>query len=1343
MRNSRIALLIISIFIYAISANANETKTTEAIPVTDGASRHYLTLETAINEIVLQDLKRGETYKIFLSNHSSDCLPFFIDPISTLDLVLEFEAQSEEQSILLGKSCDAATDIRFSIACTSCDPRNSSRSMTGIEVDEFYTAGELVEDVFISGNCFDVETGSISYTGNNLASGYFSNGGTSINLEDGIILSTGNAQSCVGPNEQYNTGNSFLDFGTDPDLSQMVNTAIMYDIAALEFDFTPTTDQISFEFVFASEEYCEYVNSSFNDVFGFFISGPGINGPFSNNAENIALVPNSNNYTAINSVNHLSNPTYYVNNIPSDQHSSIPSYLQCENYPISQNGIAINDIEYDGFTSVMTAMANVEPCETYHIKLIIADVADGYYDSAVFLKANSFSSGENAEVYTEAQGGGAASNVSYESCDDAYFVFERVSEDLSQPLEISYVLSPFSTATAGLDYEALPSSITIPAGDSVYYLPLTVYDDAILEGTETIILELDAPCSCAIPNISMFIEDIEPLAVVTDDVFFCDPVPLIIEPTITGGWGSYTFLWNTGDTTAMLDFYADADTLLSIVVIDECGNSIESFVDIEIVESPTATISGTELVCMENPDAELQIAFTGDGPWELIYTIDNVAQPAINVSENPFVLETSVLGTFQLQSVNNMGCIGTVAGLATVAPVELSIDFTTSDESCPGAEDGSISITPSGGSAPYDFAWSNGIGNVEDPENLLAGTYDLVLTDANGCSIAAQYVVDLDPNVPVSNAGLDESLDCIISMVSLNGTGSQGSSFSYEWTTMDGNIVSGENTMTPIVDQAGTYNFNVTNTSTNCVVSDKVEVFIDTITPTAAISIIGPLVLDCSEPSTVIDGSGSVPNGSLSFEWTTADGNISDGSNTIAAEVNAGGNYQLQVTNTENGCINIASVFIGSNMDLPQAIIDPAATLTCVDSVITIDAQSSSSGVNYTILWTTNDGNIITGENTLFPTVDQPGTYSMTILNTSNDCENTSSVTVMEDRIAPIADAGLPTEMDCNDDFVNLNGSQSSTGSIFSYQWTTSNGLIQNGENSLAPEVNTAGDYILLVSNTLNGCTAIDATEVFEDPDVPNAAAIEIFAPQCFGDEASLGIASVSGGEAPYVYSIDGGQNFYGTNIFRELQPGSFNVVIQDSEGCMYEEAVFIPGVSELLVDVEPLVEIDLGDTYQIDAIVNVPFAQLDSVLWSPNETLTCGDCLDPIAFPLQTTNYQITVIDQNGCEAMTDILLRVDKDRKVFIPNAFSPNADGANDHFMIYAKEGLVTNISRFKIYDRWGGQVFGIEDGMPNDPGFGWDGTFKGSTVNPSVFIYFAEIEFIDGAKVIYKGDITVTD
>ena len=149
---------------------------------------------------------------------------------------------------------------------------------------------------------------------------------------------------------------------------------------------------------------------------------------------------------------------------------------------------------------------------------------------------------------------------------------------------------------------------------------------------------------------------------------------------------------------------------------------------------------------------------------------------------------------------------------------------------------------------------------------------------------------------------------------------------------------------------------------------------------------------------------------------------------------------------------------------------------------------------------------------------------------------------------------------------------------------------------------------------------------------------------------------------------------------------------------------------------------------------------ELADTTWTQTNWLSCTDCLDPEAVVYNNTRYQVTVVDTNGCVVSDETLLRVRKDRNVFIPNAFSPNDDGANDVFMIFSDQS-VKQINSFLIFDRWGERVFADTDFQPNDPRHGWDGRFRNEPLNPAVFVYYAEIEFVDGVTILYKGDVTL--
>jgi hypothetical protein len=165
----------------------------------------------------------------------------------------------------------------------------------------------------------------------------------------------------------------------DPDL-QVFSGGETFDACVLEFDFVPYYSYVWFQFVFGSEEYPEFVGSVFNDAFGFFISGPGITGPYSNNSKNIALIPETEIPVSINNVNQDINSEYYVAN-------------------------ESDFIQYDGFTTVFSAVSEVQPMNTYHIKLAIGDVLDYSFDSGVLLQASSFCSGPVTGIAKPGQNG--------------------------------------------------------------------------------------------------------------------------------------------------------------------------------------------------------------------------------------------------------------------------------------------------------------------------------------------------------------------------------------------------------------------------------------------------------------------------------------------------------------------------------------------------------------------------------------------------------------------------------------------------------------------------------------------------------------------------------------------------------------------------------------------------------------------------------------------------------------------------------------------------------------------------------------------------------------------------
>lgn len=154
----------------------------------------------------------------------------------------------------------------------------------------------------------------------------------------------------------------------------------------------------------------------------------------------------------------------------------------------------------------------------------------------------------------------------------------------------------------------------------------------------------------------------------------------------------------------------------------------------------------------------------------------------------------------------------------------------------------------------------------------------------------------------------------------------------------------------------------------------------------------------------------------------------------------------------------------------------------------------------------------------------------------------------------------------------------------------------------------------------------------------------------------------------------------------------------------------------------------------------NPPGMAPASVLWSPATNLSCDTCLIVFANPLQTTTYEVIATSPEGCIATASATVIVIAERKVYAPNIFSPNGDGIHDKFALSGGSDLV-NIRQFKVFDRWGGQVFQSFNAAPNDLSAGWNGQHRGQPATAGTYGWFAEVEFADGAVLLFKGAVTL--
>ncbi|TVR84458.1 MAG: gliding motility-associated C-terminal domain-containing protein [Saprospirales bacterium] len=213
---------------------------------------------------------------------------------------------------------------------------------------------------------------------------------------------------------------------------------------------------------------------------------------------------------------------------------------------------------------------------------------------------------------------------------------------------------------------------------------------------------------------------------------------------------------------------------------------------------------------------------------------------------------------------------------------------------------------------------------------------------------------------------------------------------------------------------------------------------------------------------------------------------------------------------------------------------------------------------------------------------------------------------------------------------------------------------------------------------------------------------------------------------------------FFGESYY---ETGNYLEVIEAEVGCNHEVLLELEVFENTFkVDLGEDITINLGEEVQLNAWINQLDEYIDYYYWTPPDWLNCTDCKRPLSSPLESITYWFEVIGLNGCRAIDSIKIEVEENINVYIPNIFTPNRDGVNDVLYIFADKD-VRNIKEFKIFDRWGNKVFESYNFPPNDPYFGWDGTFKGQPMNPAVFAYYAVVELINGNRVLLKGDITL--
>ncbi len=356
------------------------------------------------------------------------------------------------------------------------------------------------------------------------------------------------------------------------------------------------------------------------------------------------------------------------------------------------------------------------------------------------------------------------------------------------------------------------------------------------------------------------------------------------------------------------------------------------------------------------------------------------------------------------------------------------------------------------------------------------------------------------------------------------------------------------------------------------------------------------------------------------------------------------------------------------------------------------------------------------------------GNYSVFVKdNFGND------VVFFQDIIDPPALVAQINTVDYNGYQISCAGKLNGTASIIvsggapQYSYTWSNAATTPNLENLG-----AGMYTCTVTDA-HGCTAISNIDMRE----PLLLTLEgVFQnPGCDGPSTGeISVQSALGGVLPYSFALSG-IDFGSQTAFTQLSGGNYVLKVKDANGC--EASVSATLVTPIIPDIElgQNLSVNLAESTQLVLVQNTP---LDSFVWSLKPGLSCYDCPEPVATPYETTTYTLTAVASGGCTDTDSITVFVQKVRDVYIPNVFSPNDDGDNDYFTVFG--GPEVQEVRLEIYSRWGELVY-RHVGAANDESTGWNGVFRGDRVLPGVFVWRADILFVDGVTMGYEGNVTV--
>ncbi|WMX16750.1 choice-of-anchor L domain-containing protein [Aureispira sp. CCB-E] len=1047
-------------------------------------------------------------------------------------------------------------------------------------------------------------------TGDTSQYGLFNFTGTGLGLSSGVILSTGDIDNAVGPNSNPSTSTSYGLPG-DADLTALAGFATQ-DAVVFEFEFEVQGDELEFNFVFLSEEYNEFVNSGFNDVFAFYISGPGIVGQ-----ENLAVVPGTTTPVTINSINNGSFFQFY-----NDNDASVTNQV---------------NVEFDGFTTLMKARrTNLTPCSVYKLSLRIADGSDDRLDSGVLLQENSLVSNSiavnSATVSTD--------TTALEGCIPATFTFNlgaTAATDLNIPIRLG------GTALNGVDYAFIDSIITIPAGQTSSTVIINALADGITEGRETIELYY-SPSSCAPEDtVLLYIDD---ATSITFDALGtnlnCNGNSSgSINVNITGGAPPYNVTYidtatgvsNTVPATSLPITGLDATSYL-LRISDQYGCTADA-----IVVGGNFNAGQTFLPDGTGASYTSGINITGFNAGQTLNSINQINSICATM-EHSYASDLTielVAPSGQSIQLKNVGNTGTGVNTCDLGEPIASgpVDNWSTSNTLPGVGyqycwtnnptyatmNDMVSPAPPG--PPPTHTFTTLAGNTYTDYYLPAGSYaprqsffGLLGTSLNGnwtlrvTDNFAQdngYIFDwsisLQTDLPDSIVTLTEppaptmahtTTDpaCGMSNGAIDFSVTGNGPFTYLWsngaTTEDlNNITAGSYTVT-VTDGTGcTYDYTVNLSNT------------------------GSVTLSAVVTDEACDGSNdgaidlSVGAGTFTYAW----------SNSASTEDLTGlapGTYTVTVS--DGTCVGVASYTV-----------DPASTIVVTSSITNENCGDQEGVINISLQGGVTPFTYIWSNGETSQDIDdlQQGNYFVTVTD-ANNCTTVDSFTVINlvGNCVPSCDLDITSFLASNENCADGTGAVDitvfTTSGPITYLW--SNGATTQDISGLS-----AGSYAVTVTDAIN-CVDTMSFNIINQASGLSIASMNVTNEFCGNGSGAID-ATISGGSLPYTYLWSNGAT---TQDLSNVAAGAYTLTVTDGNGCRYVDNATVVNNTGGFVQTfgNAVDEVCSNGQGSIDILFSggqTPY----SYLWSNGATTE-----DLIGISAGT--YTCTVTDNAGCVLIT-----------------------------------------------------------------------------------------------------------